>query len=69
MSTRNNKRQDRNRKPTDRRNHEERRPLVSPKSNRQKRWKDLYETGTLGADDLLLKEDDDPTVFEDEENV
>ncbi len=64
MSASNNKSRDR--KPNDRRNHEERRPVVSSKPIRSKRWKDMYESGALGEDDALL--DDDLSLFEDEED-
>lgn len=63
MSAKNNKSP--NRKPNDRYKREERRPVVPPKPNRSKRWKDMYESGALGEDDALL--DDDLSLFDDDE--
>lgn len=54
MSARNNKSP---RKPNDRRNREEGRPTLPPKSNRTKRWKDMYESGALSEDDPIQDDD------------
>lgn len=64
MSTKNNKRRDRNRKPNERR--DERRPSLSPNPRRQKRWKDMYESGALG-DDVFPDDGEEFSLFDDDE--
>jgi hypothetical protein len=66
MNARPNKNRDRHRKSRDRRNPEERKFVIDQKPTRQKRWKDMYETGELEDADTLLEDDEDFSLLDDD---
>lgn len=67
MNSNNKLGRDRYRKGSDRRGSEERKPIVDQNATRQKRWKDMYETGELAAEDVRLNGENDVDLDDDGE--
>lgn len=67
MNSNNKLGRDRYRKGSDRRGSEERKPILEQSATRQKRWKDMYETGELEAEDVRLNGEYDVDLDDDDD--